>query len=95
MLTEPGVYEEGVLEQGDAGYAPSGSAHWLRNASNDTEAFVVLMFDDGLFTNIDLPWFIGNTDPEVIIPSPHQDSAMCEFLSNMGKTSPLAVWPGV
>lgn len=62
---KPGVYEEGFLGEGDAGYAPKGSAHWLHNTSNDTDAFMVLIFDDGTFTNIDLPWFIGNVDPEV------------------------------
>ncbi len=62
---KPGEYEEGFLGPGDAGYAPKGSAHWLHNASNDTDAYMVLIFDDGTFTNIDLPWFISNVDPEV------------------------------
>ncbi|BDA50372.1 probable oxalate decarboxylase OxdD [Coccomyxa sp. Obi] len=69
VLIEPGVCEEYIMGQGDAGYAPKGSAHWLKNASNNTEAFMVLMFDDGLFTNIDLTWFIGDVDPETAATS--------------------------
>lgn len=65
MFTEPAVYEEGYLGPGDAGYAPKGSAHWLKNNSNDTDAYMVLIFNDGVFTNIDLPWFIGNVPPQV------------------------------
>ncbi|KAK9917475.1 hypothetical protein WJX75_004774 [Coccomyxa subellipsoidea] len=80
VFMKPGVYEEGFLGEGDAGYAPKGSAHWLRNTSNDTDAFMVLIFDDGTFTNIDLPSFIGNVDPEVTATSLNTSVAFAEAI---------------
>ncbi|EIE22888.1 RmlC-like cupin [Coccomyxa subellipsoidea C-169] len=81
VFMKPGEYEDGFLGPGDAGYAPKGSAHWLLNASNDTDAYVVLIFDDGTFTNIDLPWFIGNVDPEITAASLNTSVAFAKAIN--------------
>lgn len=50
----------GTLRAGDVGFAPRGSAHYVRNANADKPALVVLIFDAGVFTNIDVNNFLGS-----------------------------------
>ena len=59
-----GYYEESILHAGDAGFAPRASEHYFKNIG-DTECFVVLIFNAGRFTNIDLTTLVGNVPPEV------------------------------
>ena len=63
-MTAPGVFQKSVMRQGDAGYAPMSSAHYLK-ALGGKEAWVVLMFDNGPFTNIDLPVLLSQVPKEV------------------------------
>lgn len=65
MFTEPGVHEESILGPGDVGYAPKGAGHWLANTSKTDPAYIILIFDDGPFTDIDLPWMLGNVPYQV------------------------------
>jgi oxalate decarboxylase len=48
----------GVLEAGDLGFAPKGSGHYVRNVG-DSEAYVVLIFNQGEFTDIEISNFLG------------------------------------
>ncbi len=59
-----GHYEESILHAGDAGFAPVSSAHYFKNVG-DEDCFVVLMFNDGQFTNIDATALVGNMPAEV------------------------------
>ena len=56
------------LGAGDAGYAPRGSAHWLRNTS-PRDAFIVLMFNDGILTNEDVGGLIGALPADAVAAS--------------------------
>ncbi|KAK9862584.1 hypothetical protein WJX84_008476 [Apatococcus fuscideae] len=47
---------------GDVGYAPQGSGHYFIN-TGDTTAHVVLIWDSGLFTNIEVNDFLGVFSP--------------------------------
>ena len=51
VFNETGFVTTDTLGAGDVGYAPKGMGHSLRN-TQDTEAWLVLIFDDGLFTNV-------------------------------------------
>jgi hypothetical protein len=64
VVTEPGVFHKGELNTGDAGYAPVSSAHYLK-AVNDEGAWVILMFDSGPFTNIDIPALLSQVPLQV------------------------------
>ncbi len=59
-----GHYEESILHAGDAGFAPVSSAHYFKNVG-DEDCFVVLMFNNGQFTNIDATALVGNMPAEV------------------------------
>ncbi|KAK9837295.1 hypothetical protein WJX81_004372 [Elliptochloris bilobata] len=63
VFLAPGRSDTGVMRTGDAGFAPRGSGHYLRNTA-DKPAFVLLFFNAGKFTNIDIQWFVGT------LPSP-------------------------
>ncbi|CAL8464787.1 g4322 [Coccomyxa elongata] len=65
VFTEPGVHEESILGPGDVGYAPKGAGHWLANTSKTEPAYIILIFDGGPFTDIDLPWMLGNVPYQV------------------------------
>ncbi len=54
---------EAILYEGDAGYAPRGSAHYFVNIGN-TDAYVILIFDGGQFTNMDVTSLIANVPPQ-------------------------------
>jgi oxalate decarboxylase len=58
VFLRPGSSFDGQLGPGDVGFAPRGSAHYLRNPTTEP-AFVVLVFNDGKFTDIELPNFLG------------------------------------
>ncbi|CAL5229797.1 g13191 [Coccomyxa viridis] len=60
-----GHYEESILHAGDAGFAPVSSAHYFKNVG-DEDCFVVLMFNDGQFTNIDATALVGNMPAEAL-----------------------------
>jgi oxalate decarboxylase/phosphoglucose isomerase-like protein (cupin superfamily) len=64
VFTGPGQHEESLLGPGDIGCAPISSGHYIRNPTQET-AFLILMYDDGEFSSIDLPWVIGNVPPQV------------------------------
>ena len=63
VFLEPGVVTEAILYEGDAGYAPRGSAHYFTNIGN-TDAYVILIFDGGQFTNTDVTSLIANVPPQ-------------------------------
>lgn len=57
---------ESVLEEGDAGYAPRGAGHYFINTNETHDAYVILMFSDGEFTNVDVAALTANVPPQVI-----------------------------
>ena len=65
MFERAGVNQAVSLGPGDAGFAPRGSAHWLRNTGT-TDGFMILMFDGGVFTNEDIGGFIGTLPVDVV-----------------------------
>ena len=64
VFNATGHYEESVLYPGDAGFAPVSSGHYFKN-TGDTESYVVLIFNAGRFTNVDLTALVGNVPAEV------------------------------
>jgi oxalate decarboxylase len=58
VFIKPGVHYEDTLGPGDVGFAPRGSGHWVRNPT-DQPAYLVLVFNDGKFTDTELPNFLG------------------------------------
>lgn len=49
----PGVVGESILRAGDVGYAPRGAPHYFKNVGC-TDAFVLLIFDAGIFNTLDV-----------------------------------------
>ncbi|KAK9840760.1 hypothetical protein WJX81_002919 [Elliptochloris bilobata] len=68
VFTRAGVAQDFTLGPGDAGFAPRGSAHWLRN-TGDTDAYMILMFDGGVFTNEDVGGLIGVLPASIVASS--------------------------
>ena len=64
VFNETGQYEKSVLRAGDAGFAPVSSGHYFKNIG-ETESYVVLIFNAGRFTNLDLTALVGNVPAEV------------------------------
>lgn len=69
VFLAPGSYVNDVLATGDLGFAPRGSGHYLRNPSPDVAADVVLIFDAGLFTNVDVSNFLGAVPAPLVAAS--------------------------
>ena len=69
VFLEPGVVTESILNEGDAGYAPRGSAHYFININETHDAYVVLMFNDGVFTNINITAMTANVPAQVRPPA--------------------------
>ena len=53
------------LGAGDAGFAPRGAGHWLRNTSPG-EAFVILIFNDGTLITEDIGGLVGTLPADVV-----------------------------
>jgi oxalate decarboxylase len=68
VFLEPGVSATEVMRAGDVGFAPQGSGHYLRNIGKDM-AHVVLIFNSGQFTNVDLNNFLGVVPPSWVAAS--------------------------
>ena len=68
VFLEPGKVTEAVLHAGDAGFAPRGSGHYFINTA-DEDAYVILIFDEGKFTNIDVTSLIAGVPPQARAPS--------------------------
>ena len=69
VFTRAGVAQTFAgLGAGDAGFAPRGSAHWLRN-TNPTDAFVVLIFNGGTLTTVDIGGLIGTLPADMVATS--------------------------
>lgn len=68
MFLSPGESATGVMQAGDLGFAPRGSGHYLRNLGKDF-AHVVLIFNSGHFTNVDLNNFLGVSPPSWVSAS--------------------------
>jgi oxalate decarboxylase len=62
VFLSPGESATGIMRPGDLGFAPRGSGHYLRNLGTDF-AHVVLIFNSGHFTNVDLNNFLGVSPP--------------------------------
>ncbi|CAK0784366.1 hypothetical protein CVIRNUC_007570 [Coccomyxa viridis] len=65
VFNSTGHYEESVLRAGDAGFAPVASGHYFKNIG-ETESYVVLIFNAGRFTNVDLTALVGNIPAETL-----------------------------
>jgi oxalate decarboxylase len=68
VFTEPGQSAGGVMQPGDVGFAPRGSGHYLRNIGQQM-AHVVLIFNAGLFTNVDVSNFLGTAPRSYVAAS--------------------------
>lgn len=68
VFLEPGVSATEVMRAGDVGFAPQGSGHYLRNIGKEM-AHVVLIFNSGEFTNVDLNNFLGVVPPSWVASS--------------------------
>ena len=64
VFNATGQYEESVLRAGDAGFAPVSSGHYFKNIG-EMESYVVLIFNAGRFTNVDVTALVGNVPAEV------------------------------
>ena len=64
LVVRPGEHEETVIHAGDAGFAPKSIQHYIRNVGQGT-ARIVLIFNAGVFTNIDVGFMLGNVPPQV------------------------------
>lgn len=79
VITGPGKFQKSYLSAGDAGYAPKGSAHYIKALGNEP-SYAILMFDQGQFTNIDFPVFLSQVPNQVCtasdshLSSPHKAS---------------------
>ena len=65
----PGVVGEAILHAGDVGFAPRGVPHHFKNAGC-TDAFVLLVFDAGVFNTLDVTHVTANL-PAQVWPAPH------------------------
>lgn len=68
VFLAPDESATGVMHAGDVGFAPQGSGHYLRNMGKDF-AHVVLIFNSGEFTNVDLNNFLGVFPPSWVAAS--------------------------
>lgn len=68
VFLAPGESAHGVIGAGDLGFAPQGSGHYLRNIG-DEMAYVVLIFNSGEFTNVDINNFLGVFPPSWVAAS--------------------------
>lgn len=82
VLNQTGQYEESTLHAGDVGFAPVTSGHYFKNIG-DTDCFVVLIFNAGKFTNIDVTALVGNVPAEVS----HNK------ITSQGCPCPTSSWP--
>eukprot|EP00882_Tetradesmus_deserticola_P019848 GHRQ01021390.1.p1 GENE.GHRQ01021390.1~~GHRQ01021390.1.p1 ORF type:complete len:219 (+),score=88.60 GHRQ01021390.1:284-940(+) len=68
VFTGPGQSASGILQAGDLGFAPHGSGHYLRNIGQQM-AYAVLIFNDGLFTDVEIGNFLGTVPPAYVAAS--------------------------
>uniref|UniRef100_A0A383W9E2 Cupin type-1 domain-containing protein n=1 Tax=Tetradesmus obliquus TaxID=3088 RepID=A0A383W9E2_TETOB len=93
VFTEPGQSAGGVLQPGDLGFAPRGSGHYLRNIGQQM-AHVVLIFNAGLFTNVDVGNFLGTVPPAYVAASLNiSDAAAREIDYSLGGFAPAQLPP--
>uniref|UniRef100_A0A383W7J2 Cupin type-1 domain-containing protein n=1 Tax=Tetradesmus obliquus TaxID=3088 RepID=A0A383W7J2_TETOB len=62
VFTAPGESITATIGPGDVGFAPVGSGHYVRNIGKDP-AYLVLVFNNGVFTSIDVSNFLGAVPP--------------------------------
>eukprot|EP00879_Flechtneria_rotunda_P017636 GHRR01018487.1.p1 GENE.GHRR01018487.1~~GHRR01018487.1.p1 ORF type:complete len:142 (+),score=32.40 GHRR01018487.1:816-1241(+) len=77
VFLKPGEYYTSVLKTGDLGFAPHGSAHYFKNVGKET-GVVVLIFNKGSFTNIDVSNFLGGFPPSWVASSLNIPTAAAE-----------------
>ncbi|KAK9843134.1 hypothetical protein WJX74_007541 [Apatococcus lobatus] len=75
-----GRVSEGFGGPGDVGYAPKGSGHYFINTGN-TDAYVILVWDKGLFTNVEVENFLGVFSPSWVATSLNTSLAFAQSLS--------------
>lgn len=74
VFTAPGESYVGVLNPGDLGFAPRGSGHYVKNTGT-TSGYLVLIFNGGVFTNVELVNFLGAFPPSWAAASLNIDTA--------------------
>lgn len=77
VFTAPGESSTAVIGAGDLGFAPRGSGHYLKNIGKEM-AHVVLIFNAGQFTNVDINNFLGAVPPSVTATSINADTELVE-----------------
>ena len=81
---------EAVIQTGDAGFAPKGIPHYFRNVGQG-RALVLLIFNAGGFTNIDIGFMLGNVPPQVCMSQASLAMHVCCFCNGLLMWSPLRV----
>lgn len=74
VFTAPGEGETAVIGAGDLGFAPVGSGHYIRNIGKE-DSYVVLIFNKGLFNNVELTNTLGTVPPSWVAASLNTDDA--------------------
>lgn len=88
VFTEPGQSATGILRSGDLGFAPHGSGHYLRNIGQQS-AYVVLIFNQGLFTDVEVGNFLGTVPTSYVAASLNiSDDAVKAFDLSLGGFAP-------
>ncbi|KAF6259616.1 RmlC-like cupin [Scenedesmus sp. NREL 46B-D3] len=88
VFTEPGQSATGILRSGDLGFAPHGSGHYLRNIGQQS-AYVVLIFNQGLFTDVEIGNFLGTVPTSYVAASLNiSDDAVKAFDLSLGGFAP-------
>lgn len=74
VFTEPGTSETFTLGAGDVGFFPIGSGHYIKNSGKEP-AHLVLIFDVGKLTTVDINNFLGSFPPSWVATSLGVDNA--------------------
>ena len=56
---------ETILREGYAGYVPRGVGHYFINTNETHDAYLVVMLNQGRFTNVDITALLSNVPPQV------------------------------
>ena len=70
------------MQAGDAGFAPKGIPHYFRNVGQG-RALVLLIFNAGIFTNIDISFMLGNVPSQVCMSQVLLGLHACPFAMDL------------
>ncbi len=81
VFLKPGVSTLATLNPHDVGFAKMGTGHWIVNKSN-FDAYMILIFksDNGVFTDIEMPNFVGAFPTAWVAASLNTTTAFAESI---------------